>query len=135
MYYILIKDGFGDYPERTIKQVCDNMDDCFEYIETYIGIYETKDYRLILTDNKTVSEGYVLEPPFFMAGLEKFSFQLQTHYPELYEKFLLKANDWSERVLKELEELEEAKKKKRRAEIRKREYEQYLKLKELFEQE
>lgn len=132
MYYILMKDG---YPEKMIKQVFDNMDDCFEYIETYIGIYETKDYRLILTDNKIISEEYVLEPPFFVAGLKMFSFQLKTNYPELYDKFLLKANDWSEKVLKELEELEEAKKKKRKAEIRQREYEQYLKLKELFEQE
>ena len=135
MYYILIKDNFADCPERTIKQVFDNMDDCFEYIETHIGVYETKDYRLVLTDNKTVSEGYVLEPPFFIAGLEKFSFQIKTHYPELYDEFLLKANDWSERVSKELKELEEAKKKKRKAEIRKKEWEQYLKLKELFEQE
>lgn len=132
MYYILMKDG---YPERMIKHVCDNMDDCFEYIETYIGIYETENYRLFLTDNKIILEEYVLEPPFFIAGLEKFSFQLQTHYPELYENFLLKANDWSERVLKELKEREEAKKKKRKAEIRQREWEQYLKLKELFEQE
>lgn len=135
MYYILMKDGFGKYPEEGIKQVFDNMDDCFKYIETYIGIYETKDYRLILTDNKTISEGYVLEPPFFVAAFEKFSFQIKTDYPELYDKFLLKANDWSERVLKELEELEEAKKKKIQAKIRQREYEQYLKLKELFEQE
>lgn len=132
MYYILMKDG---YPERMIKYVCDNMDDCFEYIETYIGIYETENYRLFLTDNKIISEEYVLEPPFFIAGIEKFSFQLKTHYPELYEKFLLKANDWSNRVLKKIEELEEAKKKRRKAEIRQREYEQYLKLKELFEQE
>ena len=135
MYYILMKNNFEDYPKGMIKQVFDNMDDCFKYIETYIEVYETKDYRLFLTDNKTISEEYVLEPPFFMAGLGKFSFQFKTNYPELYEKFLLKANDWSERVLKELKELEEAKKKKRKAIIRQREWEQYLKLKELFEQE